>query len=411
MSAFFSKAIATRFLYGGLVFILIVSSFFGGTIYQKQRYIASAQAAAASVKGFGETLSAPKVVDFAQFWKVWDYIRHQYVDQPVSDQDLYYGALQGLVYGLKDPYSVYFTPSEAAAFADQLDGSFSGIGAEIGIDKDGFLAVVAPIKDSPAAKAGLLAGDRIAAIDNLDTAGMTVNEAVRHIRGEKGTPVVLIVVRQGVVDPISISIVRDDITIDSVAWAVREDDIGVISISTFDENTSELFAKAAADMVAANVRGIILDLRNNPGGYLESALNLAGYWVNGQTGVIEEVRGARQEYPADGSNALANVKTVILVNGGSASASEILAGALQDYGKAVLVGTQTFGKGSVQGYQEFPDGSSMKITVARWLTPKGRSIDKVGITPDNIVELTKENTHDTNKDPQFDEAVSLFSTP
>jgi carboxyl-terminal processing protease len=289
--------------------------------------------------------------------------------------------------------------------------AFSGIGAEIGIDKDGFLAVVAPIKDSPAAKAGLLAGDRIAAIDNLDTAGMTVNEAVRHIRGEKGTPVVLIVVRQGVVDPISISIVRDDITIDSVAWAVREDDIGVISISTFDENTSELFAKAAADMVAANVRGIILDLRNNPGGYLESALNLAGYWVNGQTGVIEEVRGARQEYPADGSNALANVKTVILVNGGSASASEILAGALQDYGKAVLVGTQTFGKGSVQGYQEFPDGSSMKITVARWLTPKGRSIDKVGITPDNIVELTKENTHDTNKDPQFDEAVSLFSTP
>lgn len=344
-------------------------------------------------------------VDFGMFWDVWRMVEQQYVDQPVADEDLYYGALQGLVWGLGDPYSTFFTPEMAKEFAQELEGSFFGIGAEIGLDDGGSVVVIAPLPGTPADEAGVKAGDHILFIDETDTAGMSVTEAVQLIRGDKGTKVVLTMYREGTPEPFDIEIERDEISVDSVTWEVREDGIAVITVTMFNEDTVRLFDKAVKEMLAAGSDQLILDLRNNPGGFLDGAITLAGYWIDGQTVVIEEVRGERQEFPAGGPNKLANIETVVLVNGGSASASEILAGALQDLNKAELIGEQTFGKGSVQEYHELADGSAVKITVARWLTPLGRSIDEEGIAPDQVIAPSE----NAEEDSQLDTAVRFLT--
>lgn len=345
-------------------------------------------------------------VDFSLFWDVWRMVEQQYVDQPVTDEDLYYGALQGLVWGLGDPYSTFFTPEMAEEFAQELEGSFFGIGAEIGLDDSGSIVVIAPLPGTPADVAGVKAGDHILFVDDNDTAGMTVNEAVQLIRGDKGTKVVLTMYREGTAEPFDIEIERDEISIDSVTWEVRDDGIAVITVTMFNEDTVRLFDKAVKEIADAGSKKLILDLRNNPGGYLDGAVTLGGYWIDGQTVVVEEVRGERQEFPADGPNKLADIPTVVLVNGGSASASEILAGALQDLNKAELIGEQTFGKGSVQEYHELPDGSAIKITVARWLTPLGRSIEEEGIAPDQVITPSE----NAEEDPQLDAAVRFLTT-
>jgi carboxyl-terminal processing protease len=348
-----------------------------------------------------------KDVDFNMFWDVWKLAKSQYVDQPVSDKDLFYGALDGLVFGLKDRYSTFFDPDGAQAFNDELDGTFFGIGAQIGLDKDGFVTVIAPLPGTPADKAGIMAEDHILAIDTVDTTGMSVDEAVKKIRGEKGTPVKLMILSKNAKTPKAVEIVRDEISVKSVTWKVRDDGIAVITVTIFNEDTSELFAEAVTDILKKDARGLIVDLRNDPGGLLDSAINLAGYWMDGKTAVMEEIRGKRTETIARGNNLLAKMPTIVLVNGGSASASEILSGALQDYHFASLVGEKTFGKGSVQEYHDLPDGSAVKITVARWLTPLGRSIDKEGIMPDTVVPFTVEDLH-ANRDPQLQKALDLL---
>lgn len=384
--------------------------FFGGYLYGRGPELLG-NARAQSV--FGTTVTVPadiaQDVDFDLFWQVWSLVREKYVDQPVADKDIFYGALQGLLYGLHDPYSTFFTPEMAEDFSQELSGSFFGIGAELGLSDAGALVVVAPIADTPADVAGVRAGDLIIAIDGTDTAGMTVSEAVGYIRGEKGTPVTLMLLSEGDTDSHSVTITRDEIHNDSVKVTVRPDGIGVVSISVFGDDTISGFAKAADTLEQAQVKGIVLDLRNNPGGYLEAAIALSGYWTGDKTVVQEEVRGERTELPGDGDARFAGIPTVILVNGGSASASEILSGSLQDYGLATLIGEQTFGKGSVQELQDFPDGSAVKITVARWLTPKGRSIDKQGIAPDQEVALTVDDYH-AKLDPQLDAAIRFFTT-
>lgn len=350
---------------------------------------------------------AMKDVDFAMFWDVWKLAKAQYVDQPVSDKDLFYGALEGMVFGLGDHYSNFFDPEKAQEFNDELDGTFFGIGAQIGLDKDGFITVIAPLPGTPADKAGIAAGDHILAIDGTDTSGMTVDEAVKRIRGAKGTPVKLLTLPKGAKTPKTVEIIRDEISVKSVTWKMRDDGIAVITITIFNEDTTKLFGEAVTDIMKKNPKGLIVDLRNNPGGLLDAAINLSGYWMDGKTAVMEEIRGKRTESKAHGNNLLSKVPTVVLVNGGSASASEILAGALQDYHFASLVGEKTFGKGSVQEYHDLPDGSAVKITVARWLTPLGRSIDKAGITPDTEVKFTEEDLH-AERDPQLQKAVDLL---
>jgi carboxyl-terminal processing protease len=347
-------------------------------------------------------------IDFDQFWDVWNLIKDSYVYQPVSEKDMFYGALKGLVWSLGDPYSTYFTPADAQEFNNDLNGTFFGIGAEIGL-RDDAIIVIAPLSGAPAEQAGLLAGDRIIAVDEVETYNMTVGETVSIIRGEQGTEVVLTVYREGVDELFDIPIVRDEIKIDSVDWEIRDDNIAHIEVYMFNDDTTILFQQAVQDILKADVDGIILDVRNNPGGLLGEAINLAGFWVNGETVVVERIGDERREFAASGIAQLAGIPTVVLVNGGSASGSEILAGALQDYGMATLIGEQTFGKGSVQDYYEYPDSSAVKVTIAEWLTPFGRSINQVGIAPDIEVLYTIED-YNEKRTPQLQAAIDFLSS-
>ncbi|MBH41671.1 MAG: peptidase S41 [Candidatus Magasanikbacteria bacterium] len=326
-------------------------------------------------------------IDFNQFWKIWKTVRANYVDQPVDETPLYHGAIKGMVAGLNDEHSVYLPPVKAKVFSEGLSGEFGGIGAEIGI-RDEQLVVIAPLPETPAEKSGLASGDKILAVDGTETRGLTVEEAVKIIKGKPGTMVVLTVSRNGLDAVEQVSIVREVITIPTVLWEQKENNIAYLRISYFNEDTLNQFNTKVKELLHESPKGIILDLRSNPGGFLQTAVLVASEWVE-EGVVVREVFQSKEntkEYVATGANRLAQIPTVILVDKGTASGSEIVAGALQDYKKAVIIGTKTFGKGSVQSYEEFPDGSALKLTVAKWFTPENRGIDKEGIEPDIVLE-------------------------
>ncbi len=383
---------------------------FGYTLGETPGSISVAGGEAGEVEGVNGPAPAwlDDDVSFNMFWEVWQLVKTEYVDSPAADKDLFYGALQGLVWGLEDPYSSFFTPSQANEFNQQLDGTFFGIGAEIGLDEAARVIVISPINNTPAARAGLRPEDRIVAIDGVSTSGMSVNEAVNKIRGPKDTSVTLTLAR-GEIPPFDVSIVRDEIKIDSVSYEIRSDGIAVISINVFNDDTPRLFAQAAQQILDTGTQKLIVDLRNNPGGLLDASIILASYWIGDKVVVIEDTGEQKIELKGEGVPLLSSLKTVVLVNGGSASASEILAGALQDYHEATVLGEQTFGKGSVQEYHELPDGSAVKITVARWLTPLERSIDTAGITPDQVVTYSLDEIH-ADTDPQLEAAVDFLTT-
>jgi len=393
-----------------LALVAVVSFTFGMTLGRQEGARAAVPPGEGHVLNQGDLpLSLQEDVDFRNFWDVWNFIKESYYKQPVSEKTLYYGALKGMVAAAGDPYTMYFDPTEAAEFNADLAGQFEGIGAEIGI-KDDQLQVVAPLPGTPAELAGLMPGDKILLIDGTDTTGMTVEAAVQLIRGPKGTQVVLTITRNGLESAMEIPITRDTITVNSVAWTVEDNGIAVISIYTFNDETNGLFNQAVNDVLAKNVRGIILDLRSNPGGLLTSAIDVASVWVGYQTVVLEKGQGVDQTFAGPTAPRLEGMPTVVLVDGGTASGSEIVAGALQDYGLATVVGTQTFGKGSVQDYRDLPDGSAVKVTVAEWLTPLGRTIHETGLTPDVIVEFTQED-FDAQRDPQKEKAVEILLAP
>ncbi|MCH7492545.1 S41 family peptidase, partial [Patescibacteria group bacterium] len=288
----------------------------------------------------------------------------------------------------------------------ELNGTFEGIGTEIGI-KNNLLTIIAPLPDTPAARAGLKAGDTILKIDDEETIDLRIDQAVRLIRGPKGSVVVLTVVSKGENEAREVSIVREVIKIDSVSWEMLDNNIAYIEIVHFDSNTDENFKIIANEIIVANPDGLIIDVRNNPGGFLDSVVAIAGVLLKEEVIVIEASGNERSEIKSTTSPKLGEIEIVVLVNGGSASASEILAGALQDYDRAIILGEQTFGKGSVQDFEEFRDGSSLKLTVSKWLTPKGRSINEDGITPDIEVPFTDED-YNNDLDPQLDAAVALI---
>jgi carboxyl-terminal processing protease len=353
----------------------------------------------------GSVTKAEKV-DFRNYWDIWNFIKDEYYKQPVSDTDLYFSSIKGLVAGLEDPYSVYFDPKEAERFNSNIEGSFEGIGAEIGI-KDEKLTIVAPLDSSPAKAAGTMPGDWIVLIDETETLGMTIEEAVDLIRGEGGTQVVLTVKREGEDALLELPITRAKIVIDSVKWELTDDNIIQISVSTFNSETSKLFQEAVQEALEKNVKGIILDLRSNPGGLLNSAIDIASAWVGYEPVVIEKAKEKTKTFRGVIAPRLSGIKTIVLVNAGSASGSEIVAGALQDYKHATLVGTKTYGKGSVQDYRQLSDGSAVKITTAQWYTPNGRTINKTGIEPDYNISYSIEQYKD-GLDPQKDAATSLI---
>lgn len=355
-------------------------------------------------------LNLPKAdFDSKLFNKVWNLVNKNYVDHDQLDQkQLFYGALKGMVAATGDPYTVFLEPEDNEAFQSDVSGKFEGIGAEIGL-KDELITIIAPLDDMPAQKAGLRAGDKIAEIDGASTLGLTVDQAVKKIRGPEDTSVTLTIVREGVKEPFKVTVKRGVITIKSVKTSVK-DGVTIIKISNFSENTDAEFNQALADLLAKQpaTKQLIIDLRNNPGGYLDVAVNMIGRWIGDQVAVIERY-SQDQETPhqAKGPASLRDFQTVVLVNEGSASASEILAGALQDYRLAVLVGAQTFGKGSVQTLEELPDGSAVKITAAKWLTPLGRSINKEGIKPDLEVKPTEAELK-AGQDPQLTKALEVL---
>lgn len=348
-------------------------------------------------------------VDFNLFWDTWNLIKNKYYEEDIPETQLFYGALSGMVASLRDPYSVFLTRQDADDFQEELRGNFEGIGAEIGIRNEQ-LTVIAPLSDSPAIQAGLRARDIILYIDDLDTEGISLSKAVELIRGEKGTEVVLTIFRDGLMEPKDISIIRDAINVKSLTWEIRQDNIVYIKVRQFNGATIPLLNDVIIEISKRpDVKGIILDLRYNPGGYLQGAIDMADEWVDNEIVVSERLRNGEEISHKSNSKArLADYRTVILVNPGTASGSEIVAGALQDYNLATIIGEQTFGKGSVQELDSLKDGSSIKITIAKWFTPNGRSIDDEGITPDVEVEMTEDDYNNFN-DPQLDKALEIIN--
>jgi len=392
---------------GIVIFFLmvIISVVFGAGFYFGQ-----AQQPALPPEGIiNAELGKPQGLDFSLFWEAWRTLEENFVDQSKMDyQKMLYGAISGMVSSLKDPYTVYMPPEDAKVFKEDVSGEFQGVGMEIGI-RQGELTVIAPLEGTPAQRAGLRAGDKIVKIDDTYTTDLTSDEAVKLIRGEKGTKVVLTIFREGWTQAKDFEITREVIEVPSLKWVMKEENIAYINLYQFSETATGAFNKAAAEILTSSASGIILDLRDNPGGYLEVAQDIAGWFLErGSLVTIEDFGGSalNQEYRASGSGQLSSYPLVVLMNQGSASGSEILAGALRDVRGVKLVGVQSFGKGSVQTLKELEEGS-LKVTVAKWLTPNGTLIDKEGLKPDVEIELT-ENDIDEEKDPQLDKAIEII---
>lgn len=357
----------------------------------------------------------PVDVDFALFWEVWSALNSKYVDPTKIDkQKLVHGAISGMVESIGDPYTVFFEPVISKKFEEEISGAFGGVGIEIG-KKEDILTVIAPIPESPAMKAGIKAGDRILGVDTKTTNNMSVEEAVNLIRGKKGTDVVLTILPVGKSKPQDFTLTRDTIKVPSTKLTFLDDKTAYLQIYSFSRNVDSDFEEAASKILKSGSTKLVIDLRNNPGGLLDSAINISGWLLeNGQTVVMEEFRDkTKNEFTASGNGALKGLKIAILINGGSASASEILAGALHDNNNATLVGEKSFGKGSVQELEKFKNDSSLKVTIAKWLTPKGKSISDEGISPDVEIKIEEKDLENIEfgvqgKDPQLDKAIELL---
>ncbi len=353
----------------------------------------------------------PEKVDFEIFWNVWNKVSEKHINNGDLDPKIMiYGAIKGMVKAVGDPYTNYMDPEEANTFSMSIEGSFEGIGAELGI-RDDILTVIAPITGMPAEKAGLRAGDRIIKINNEMTSDITIDEAVRKIRGPKGTEVALTVIGQNASETKEIKITRDTIELQSVNYEQKWGNIAHIQITSFTEDTAEEFNKEITKVIADNNKGIVLDLRNNPGGFLNVAIEIASKFVPRGSIVVQEKHrdGTIENFKSIGGNVFSETPVVVLINEGSASASEILAGALRDVNGSKLVGKKSFGKGSVQQLEKFSDGSSLKVTVAKWLTPSGLSINEEGLGVDIEVELSEydiKNKIDAQLNKALEEAVN-----
>lgn len=350
--------------------------------------------------------------DFAPFWKVWNLIDAKHPNAAnVDDQTRIWGAIKGLVATLDDPYSVFLDPTETESFDAAISGEISGIGIEIGI-KNGVLTVIAPLKDSPAEKAGLRPGDTIFKIDGKESSTLTVDEAIDLIRGKAGTVVNLTIFSEGNTNPKDVKIVRADITIPTLDTKELGNGIFMISFYNFGANADREFKAAIKEFDASTSSKLILDLRGNPGGYLDASVQIASWFIpKGRTIIVEKTTDAAKETMYKSLGYTLNKKNfpfVILVDEGSASASEILAGALQEYKIATLVGTTTYGKGSVQEVIPVTNDTELKITVAKWYTPNGVSISEQGLTPDMVVSISDADI-EASKDPQLDAAKELLA--
>ena len=367
--------------------------------------------------GHGQTelteVNAPEKLDLRAFYEVYEVVQDKFVssdsDFEFDEDALVYGAIEGMIDALGDPYTVFFPPKESLEFQETIGGEFEGVGMEVGMEDD-LLTVIAPLKGTPAERAGIKSGDIIIAIDDTAVQGKSIDDSISLIRGEKGTEVAVSVIREGEDEILRILIIRDVIEIPTLRTEVR-DGIFIISLYNFTGSVKQDFKRALTEFITSGEDKMILDLRGNPGGYLDASIDIAGYFLpTGKVIVREDFGndGERLLRSSGGIFAEGEVDLVILIDGGSASASEIVAGALSEHGAATTMGEQTFGKGSVQELVPSSGKTSLKITVARWLTPNGVSISENGLEPDIIVEF-EENDYENEYDRQMEEAVEFLN--
>ena len=408
------RAKKNNFLGAGLAVLLAGAAFFSGlSIGVDSSDTVSNEAGVFSI--FHSQGASAEGVDMAEFWEVWELLEEKYVSstssEAISVQDRLHGAIQGLVRSYGDPYTVFLPPSDASMFEEDISGNFGGVGMEVGL-RDGLVTVIAPLPNTPASKAGIVSKDVIVEIDGVATDGMGIDEAVRLIRGEAGTTVDLKIYREGELEFLDITVTRDNITIPTIETK-EEDGVFIITLYSFNALAQNQMAEALEEYAQGDSRKLVLDLRGNPGGFLQSAVSIASYFLPQGKVIVQENfgEGLQEEmYRSQGRTLgeFAPEEMIVLVDGGSASASEILAGALQEHGITKLMGEQTFGKGSVQELVGLDDGSSLKVTVARWFTPNGVSISEGGLTPDIFVERTPQQVIE-GVDPQLQAAIEYLN--
>ncbi len=360
----------------------------------------------------GEEDGKPEEVDFSLFWEAWKKLERKYLEKDeINYQNMVYGAIRGMVASLEDPYTVFFKPQETEELQEELSGKYEGVGMEISV-RDGQLVVISPLENTPAMEAGIRPGDKILMINDTYTQDLPVEEAARLIRGPRGTEVTLTVYREKWPEPKEITLKRELIKIPTLKWELKDENIAWVRIYQFNQIITTEFKKATLEILNSKVEKIILDLRNNPGGYLDKAQEIAGWFLEEGDVVVWQDSGKEKErksYRSYGPSTFIDYPTVILINKGSASGAEILAGALRDQRNIKLIGETSFGKGSVQEQVFLSDGSSLKVTTSKWLTPKGDSIDDNGLEPDIEVEMTDEDFEE-EKDPQLEEAIEILNS-
>lgn len=393
-----------------IIAVLIIASFGFGIYFGK-----SAQNSNYKKPIISNSSATSSVIDMDAFWTTWKLLDQKFVythkdAKKIDDKDKLWGAIQGLTASYGDPYTVFMPPEESKSFEGDISGNFEGVGMELAF-KNKNIVVVAPLKGTPAYKAGVMKGDILLSIDKKNTLNMSVDEAVKLIRGKAGTNVTITFARENIVEPIEIKITRGIIDIPTAETEIKGD-IFIIKLYNFYALSSNKFRLALREFIESGKNKLILDLRGNPGGYLESAVDMASYFLPLGKIVVRENFGANIEeqiYRSKGYNIFANnLKMIILADNGSASASEILAGALQENNVAKIVGTKTFGKGSVQELVRVTPNTSLKVTIARWLTPNGISISDNGLTPDYEIKITEKDLK-ANKDPQMEKAIEALN--
>lgn len=367
-----------------------------------------------------ENKEPPKNIrlDFRLFWDTWDLVSREYIDKKALDpQKLFFGAISGMVAAVGDPYTFFLPPEQQKSSKEELNGAFEGVGIQLGFNKDKRLLVIAPLSGTPAQKAGIKPQDLIVKIGEQDTTNITLPEAVKLIRGPKGTSVDLTILREGETSPKTFTLIRDTIIVKSVEVDFKKTKTGkslaVIKLSRFGERTKDEWMETISQILPKNPSVTILDVRNNPGGFLDGAVFIASEFLDsGNIVWHEDAQGQKTAYKVNRQGKLTSIPLIVLINKGSASASEIVAGALQDRKRAKLVGEKTFGKGTIQEAQELPGGTGIHITVAKWLTPNERWVnDTQGLDPDVKIESPKEDIASSSgqiKDPQLDKAIELL---
>lgn len=398
----------------GVTLVIAVLTFILGWRLGQHNFQVQFRGLAPKVNFENQEIPKDKNVDFKLFWQVWDLVSSNYVDKKAVDpQKMFYGAIQGMVSSLGDPYTVFLPPQEQKATTEDLNGSFEGVGLQIGYDKENRLAAIAPVKGAPADKAGIKPGDVIVKIDSKDSMNMSLPEAANLIRGPKGTTVALEIYHEGDSKTKTIELKRDTVIVKSVEFLEKKSPSGkrvaVIKLAKFGERSNAEWSEAVSSALAIAPQAIILDLRNNPGGFLDGAVFIGSEFIkSGDIVIQEDAKGSKIPFKVNREGKLLNLPLIVLINKGSASASEIVAGAIQDDKRGKIIGETSFGKGTVQESQDLPEKTGIHITTSKWLTPLGRWIHKIGLTPDITVELTEDQIKEevaTLKDFQLEKAL------